>query len=477
MSFVHLHVHSEYSWLDGTCIIDELVQRAVQLKMPAVAITDRNSVAGASRLWHQCVKAGIKPIIGLEIAILNDPGDGRIFSVILLAKNGYGYANLCRLITLAYEQDALAPKITRSQLAEHAQDLICLSFSVVGELCTLLLEGKDDQARQVLDWYHKVFGEDYYYEVQNHGLPQEAVAMNKLLNLAYETKIPVVLTNDCHYIERKDSVAIDALNCIRKVVDFSHRDAKRFACNEYFFKTPKEMGALYNFPPQLIKNTLAISDKIDVTGSYIPVSYSDLSVPRVVGILRGFSHSLRINFKPNSKHIRVSLMEHKSTAILEHLHNQLPDFDLIHITEYESWSPRSIYAAVLKSMKVPVAKIKELCSLIPSEAQTLREAVLLSTEFSCLSSEDYVCSLAAEISDTLINTFKEDRPHRHNYALLPKGMAVPVVRDIDGQQRCQYDIRHIEEVGIVTIDINPQPKLQIVLTWTNGDKALCGADI
>jgi len=455
LTFVHLHTHSEYSWLDGACIIDELVQRAVQLKMPAVAITDRNSVAGASRLWHQCVKAGIKPIIGLEIAILNDPGDGRAFSVILLAKNGDGFSNLCRLITLAYEYDARGPKITKSQLAEHAQDLICMSFSVVGELCTLLLEGKDDQARQVSDWYYAVFGEDYYYEVQNHGLPQEAVAMNKLLNLAYDTKIPVVLTNDCHYMERKDSVAIDALNCIRKEIYFNHPDAKRFACNEYYFKTPKEMGALYDFPPQLVENTLTIADKIDVTGGYIPVSECDLNVPRVVDILRGFSHSLRIKFKPNNNHIRVSLMEHKSSEVLEHLRMQLPDFELIHFTEYESWTPRSIYAAVLKSMKVPEVKIEELCGLIPSEAQTLREAVLINTDFSCLSSEDYVCSLATQIGDTLINTFKEERPHRHNYALIPKGFAVPVVRDNGGQTRCQYDNRRIEESGFVTIEMLP----------------------
>ncbi|HRU78794.1 MAG TPA: PHP domain-containing protein, partial [Rectinema sp.] len=185
MSFVHLHTHSQYSWLDGACIIDDLVQRAVELKMPAVAITDRNSVAGASRLWHQCIKAGIKPIIGLEIAVLNDPGDGRTFSLIMLAKNGYGYENLCRLITLANERDPATLKITKSQLAEHAQDLICLSFSVVGELCTLLLEGKDDEAKQISDWYYDIFGEDYYYEIQNHGLPQEAVAMNKLLHLTY----------------------------------------------------------------------------------------------------------------------------------------------------------------------------------------------------------------------------------------------------------------------------------------------------
>ncbi len=452
MTFVHLHSHSEYSWLDGACIIDDLVHRAVELKMPAVAITDRNSVAGASRLWHQCIKAGIKPIIGLEITVLNDPGDGRAFSVILLAKNGCGYENLCRLITLAYERDPATPKITKSQLAEYAQDLICLSFSVVGELCTLLLEGKDEEAKQVSDWYYDVFGEDYYYEVQNHSLPQEAVAMNKLLNLTYDTKIPVVLTNDCHYLERKDSVAIDALNCIRKGIDFSHQEAKRFACNEYYFKTPKEMRALYNFPPQLIKNTLAITDKIDVTVGYIPVSESNLNVPRVVEILHGFSPSLQIKFKPNSKHIRVSLMDNKSAEVLEHLRIQLPDLELIHFTEYESWTPRSIYEVVLKSMKVTDEKIKELCGLIPSEAKTLREAVLKSTEFSCLSSEDYICSLAVEIGDTLINTFKEERQLRHNYALIPKGMAVPVVLDTDGQQRCQYDFNLVTQTSLISLE-------------------------
>ena len=452
MSFAHLHTHSEYSWLDGACIIDDLVQKAVQYKMPAVTITDRNSVAGASRLWHQCVKAGIKPIIGLEIAIQNDPGDGRVFSVILLAKNGSGYENLCRLVTLAYENDRLAPRITKTRLWEHSRDLICLSFSVVGEICTLLLEGKDDQARQVSDWYYEVFGEDYFYEIQNHGLPSEAVAMNKLLNLAYQTKIPVVLTNDCHYMDRSDSLAIDSLNCIRKGLDFAHPEAKRFACNEYYFKSPKEMKALKGFPPQLTKNTLEIADKIDVTDGYIPVAEIDLSVPSVVGLLSSYSPTLRIKFKPRSRHITVSLMDHKSADVLEHLRQQLLDYDLVHFTEYESWTPRSIYSAVLNTMNMPDEKIKELCGLIPAGAKTLREAVLLSIDFSCLSSEDYVCSLAAETGDTLINTFKEEITSRHKYALIPKDMPVPIVRDMYGQPRCQYDLNQITQTGIISLE-------------------------
>ena len=452
MSFIHLHVHSEFSWLDGACIIDDLVQRAVQYKMPAVTITDRNSVAGASRLWHQCVKAGIKPIIGLEIAVQNDPGDSRVFSVILLAKNGSGYENLCRLITQAHEHDPQAPKITKRQLREHSQNLICLSFSVVGELCTLLLEDKDEQARQVSDWYYEVYGEDYYYEIQNHGLPSEAVAMNKLLNLAYQTKIPVVLTNDCHYMDRSDSLAIDSLNCIRKGLDFAHPEAKRFACNEYYFKSPKEMKALNGFPPQLTKNTLEIADKIDVTDGYIPVAEIDVSAPRVVGILNSYSPTLRIKFRPRSKHVVVSLMDHKSADVLEHLRQQLPNYDLIHYTEYESWTPRSIYSAVLNIMKVPEEKSRELCGSIPAGAKTLREAVLIDSDFSCLSSEDYLCSLAAETGDTLINTFKEERSASRSFALIPKDMPVPLVRDAEGRLRCQYDIGHIHQTGLISLE-------------------------
>lgn len=452
MSFIHLHTHSEYSWLDGACTIDDLVQSAVRLKLPAVATTDRNSVAGASRLWHLCIKAGIKPIVGLEIEVLNDSTDSRAFSVILIAKNGDGLAKLCRLVTLAYEYDAQIPRITKSQLAQQAGDLICLSFSVVGELCTLLLEGRDDEARQASDWYHSVFGEDYYYEIQNHGLPKEAIAMNKLLNLAYRTKIPVVLTNDCHYMERRDSLAIDALNCIRKGITFSHPEAKRFACNEYYFKAPKVMQALYSFPPQLIKNTIDIARQIDVMGGFLPVADSDLDVEKVVQILRNFSRSIGISYRPGDRQIKIYLRGASSSSVMEHLRSNLPDFELLPWTEYQRWTPAHIYRAVLEALQVEDRKIRELCGLIPYEARTLEEAVLIDTEFSCLYSEDYVCAQALEIADSLINTFAEASAVQHCYAVIPKDMPVPIVRDMDGNPRCQYEFQALAEAGVISLE-------------------------
>jgi DNA polymerase-3 subunit alpha len=453
MSFVHLHVHSEYSWLDGACTIDDLVQKAVEYKMPAVAITDRNSLAGASRLWHKCIKAGINPIIGLEIEVLNDITDERAFSVILLAKNGSGYNNLCLLLTLAYKNDAQAPKIKKSQLKRFSHDLICLSFGVKGELCTLLLEGRDEEARQVSDWYYGVFGEDYYYEVQDHGLPQEAIAMNKLLDMAFYTKIPAVVTNDCHYMKRQDSIAIDALNSIRKGLDFTQPEASRFTNNEYYFKPPQEMELLFYSSPQIVENKLEIAEKIEVMNGYIPAPESELTLSDVEGILNDYSHPLRIKSQPNKRHIRVTLTESKPAELLEYLSKNIPDFYAIQFTEYVPWTPASIFAEILRIMKVSEEKIDNLCSLIPYEAKTLLEAILISPDFSCFLAGDYVSSLAREISDTLINTFKEERVHENYVALFPKNMAIPIVRDIDGTSRCQYDLSHIAGVGIVTLEI------------------------
>lgn len=455
MTFVHLHTHSEYSWLDGACCIDDLVQRALQQQMPAVAITDRNSVAGAYRLWHRCIKAGIKPIIGLEIEVLNDISDGRAFSVILIAKNGDGFSNLCRLLTLAHTPGTDHPRITKSQLMDNSTDLICLSFSVVGELCTLLLEGKDAHARQVSNWYHDIFGDDFYYEVQNHGLPREATAMNKLLNLAYQTKIPVVLTNDCHYMEHRDSLAIDALNCIRKGIGFNHPDAKRFACNEYFFKTADEMKSLYGFPPDLIKNTTKIAGLIDFTGAYLPTQGGFPALAPIMDILKRAFPGINIQANEQAPHLTLSLPGYDLQDVLRHLQSSLPECDVLPLTQYRRWTPAGIYAAVLRAMRVPYAGIAELCEMIPPEAKTLLEATLISTDFSCFSYEDYVYHLAMTIGDTLIDTFESECASESSYIICPFDSPLPIIHDESGKARCPYDSGIMETPGVIHLTIHP----------------------
>ncbi len=455
MSFVHLHVHSQFSWMDGACTIDGLVKRARQLRMPAVAITDRNSIAGAVEFSRKCQSAGIKPIIGLEIAVYNDISDGRQFSVILLACNLEGFRNLSWLITLAYERDHRAPNITKTLLQKHSDGLICLSFSVVGELCTLLLEDQEHEARQVSDWYRGVFGDRHYYEIQNHGLPQEAIAMNKLLNLAYQTKVPVVLTNDCHYLRRKDSTVIDALNCIRKGLDFYHPEAKRFDCNEHYFKTAQEMDQLFDYPSQLVTNTLEIAERIELDLTQLFPACNDLppALKQAISAIRAYSKSTGIRFIPGSQHLEVYPEEGLRLGLISYLRDSLSGYRMVPYMVYQPWEPKELYLEVLRVMGIKEETALELSSYIPPEAKSLIEAKMLSTDFSCLSSENYVFCEALITGDKLLKIFKQEQLAQNGYALLPQDLALPLILDTRGNVGCQLDRAALNRMGIVTLNV------------------------
>jgi DNA polymerase-3 subunit alpha len=413
MSFVHLHVHSQYSWLDGACYSDKLIDLAVKDEMPALAITDRNSIAGAINFSFEAKEKGIKPIIGLEIEVLNDISDGRAFSVILLAKDSAGFYNLSRLITLAYEYDSQTPKITKTQLSKHYKGLICLSFSVVGELCTLLLEDKEEEALQVSNWYQSIFGDDYYYEIHNHGLPREAIAMNKLLNMASITKIPLVLANDCHYLEHKDTISIDVINCIRKDLDFANPEAKRFACNEYYFKNSAEMKNLYTCPQQLLSNSLHIADKIELDLTEIFPNED--------------------SFKENNSEIRQEIIkaicEKNDLLNLNKICNNM-DFELIAYTEYIPWTSEELKTEVLKVLGVTNAEVL------------------------AMTKDNYLYSHANMIAEKMGKTWKEITSSNNAYVLIPKGVSLPLVTDCSGKKRCQFAKETLNKMGLITWEIS-----------------------
>lgn len=450
MSFVHLHVHSEFSMLDGACHIDALVRRTRQLKMPAVAITDRNSIAGALRFSQKCKQAGIKPIIGLEIEVWNDLTDGRAFSVILLAKTLDGFHNLARLITHAFEHDPSAPRISKTQLQAHATGLICLSFSVVGELCTLLLEDRDDEARQVMDWYRGVFGEDYYLELQNHGLPREAIAMNKLLNLAFHTQMPLALTNDCHYLRRQDSISIDALNCLRKGMDFAHPEAKRFACNEYYFKSAKEMATLFDHPQELTSTTLEIADKIELDLTRPSGNGSPVALTQAINAIRALSNVAEIG---SISPLRINPPLGQSSALIQQLSQHLPDYRIVPVADHQTWQPSEIYAAILRVMGVKDSAARELCDMIPPEAESLIDAMMIDTDFSCHASENYVYIEALIMADKLLSTFKLSQMSKDGYALIPKDAVLPMISAPDGAKYCQFDRQTLNLLGYLSLEI------------------------
>lgn len=283
MSFIHLHNHTQYSLLDGACRVDRIVKQAVQYEMPALAITDHGNMFGAVDFYYTARKAGIKPIIGIETYIINsDFSDERNKNdkrnhLVLLAMNDTGYRNLMKLSSKAYlEGFYYKPRINKKLLEEHSEGLICLSACVKGEISQHMINQQPKLAREAAEWYKSVFGDRYYLEIQDHGLEPEKIAMPNIIKLAHEMSIPLVLTNDCHYIQQSDSEAHDILLCIQTGKSLNDPNRMRYSTNQLYFRTADEMLKLFPEETQAYYNTQEIADRIN-----FELKYDDFLLPSI----------------------------------------------------------------------------------------------------------------------------------------------------------------------------------------------------
>ena len=270
MSFVHLHNHTQYSILDGACKIVEILAAAKNFDMPAVAITDHGNIFGLVDFYTAAVRRKIKPILGIEAYVV----DGNVedeatkanfrYHLILLVKNRVGYQNLMKLTSRSYlEGFYRKPRIDKGFLAEHSEGLIALSACMHGELAVKATNGDEQGLDSSLQYYQNTFGDDFYIEIQKHGIPAETIAMDRLVALGQQTNTPLVLTNDCHYIKREDYVSHDLLLCIQTGSKQSDENRMRYNTDQLFFKSSEQMGELFPEIPEAYNNTLAIADKVD----------------------------------------------------------------------------------------------------------------------------------------------------------------------------------------------------------------------
>ncbi|MEG2454890.1 MAG: DNA polymerase III subunit alpha, partial [Oscillospiraceae bacterium] len=269
MSFVHLHVHTEYSLLDGACRIQGLVKRAKELGQTAVAITDHGSMYGVIDFYRAAKAEGIKPIIGCEVYVAPRSRTDRVHELdssarhlVLLCKNEEGYRNLCFLVSAAYTEGFyIKPRIDLDLLREHAGGLIALSACISGEIPRRILAGDYEGAKAHALEMQQLFGADsYYLEVQDHKIPAEREIAAGIFRLHDETGIPLVVTNDAHYLTRADAAIQDVLMCIQmgKTVDDPNR--MKFETDEIYFKSEEEMAALYPQYPEAISNTVKVAE-------------------------------------------------------------------------------------------------------------------------------------------------------------------------------------------------------------------------
>jgi len=286
--FVHLHVHSEYSLLDGAAQLEKLVQKAKDLRLPAIALTDHGNLFGAIDFYLAAQKAGVKPILGCELYVApgsrkergsQDGGYEGANHLTVLARNRAGYRNLIKLVSKAYlEGFYYKPRVDRELLAEHADGLVVLSGCLNSEVSRLLIQGEMGKATKIAGWYQDVVGRDYYFmEVQSHGLEPQAKVTADTLAIAKAIGAPIVGTNDSHYLEAGHGRAHEALLCIQTGTTLSDPSRFRFSTEEFYVKSAEEMARVFAELPEACRNTLAVAERCNLT-----LDFGTFHLPRYV---------------------------------------------------------------------------------------------------------------------------------------------------------------------------------------------------
>ena len=273
MSFVHLHCHSEFSLLDGANRIEDLIRRAQEFEQPALAITDHGNLHAAWEFQEKAKKAGVKPIIGMEAYVA--PGDRRLrtrpapgakpyYHLVLLARDLTGYKNLVKLSSLAYTEGFYSkPRVDRELLALHSEGIVVSSACLAGEVAQHLMQDRMDEAREAASWYANLFKDRYYLEVQAHQSEGQSALNTKVFALAKELGLPVIATNDAHFLKREDHDAHDILLCIGLGKDRSDADRMKYDRGLYFKSAP-EIAEHFRDRPDVLENTLKIADGVSV---------------------------------------------------------------------------------------------------------------------------------------------------------------------------------------------------------------------
>ena len=272
-AFVHLHLHSQYSLLDGAIRIEDLINKAKQTGMPAVAITDHGNMFGAVEFYLKCKKAGIKPLIGCELYIAPDSRFSKdakgiseaAYHLILLCENMEGYRNLSYLTSAGYKEGFYyRPRVDRELLEQHSEGLIALSACLKGEVAMQCGRGRMEEAVTTARWYSELFPGRYYIELQENTLPEQDTVNKRLMEVAQELNLPLVATNDCHYLNREDAKAHEVLLCIQTGKTMSDPTHMKFSADEFYVKTPEEMAAAFHYAPEAITNTVAIAERCNL---------------------------------------------------------------------------------------------------------------------------------------------------------------------------------------------------------------------
>jgi DNA polymerase-3 subunit alpha len=343
--FTHLHLHTDYSLLDGACDVEKLVNRVADIGQSAVAITDHGNIYGAVHFFEAAKKRGVKPILGCELYVCKkedhraDPQGDDYNHLLVLAENEEGYRNLVRITSEAslygfYRK----PRVSKKYLAEHAEGLIGFSGCLAGELCENLMAGKYDAAKAVAGQYQDIFGKgNFFLEIQDQGLELEKKIHGDLFRLEKELGIPLVATNDSHYLCDDDAHAHEILLCVQTASSIHDPKRFKFDSDQFYVKTAAEMEKLFSYAPEVVSRTMQFAERCNLKLSKVDNPFPEFAVPPGHTIDSYFEHVCREGYK---KRLETSIRHLQDHGLLRHP-----------ISEYEARLEREI--SIIKQMKFP----------------------------------------------------------------------------------------------------------------------------
>jgi len=339
--FIHLHCHTDYSMLDGACDIPTLMDTAARMEMPAIAMSDHGNLFGAVEFYNTAKSKGVNPIIGCEVYVtpgkLTDRKEGDGYNhLVLLAETQEGYKNLINLVSTAYTEGFYyKPRIDKDLLSRHAKGIICTSACLKGDINEAVVRGKYDEAKRLAYEYQDMFGKgNFFLELQDHGLNDDPIVMRDIVRLARDTDMPLIATNDSHYIEKRDSRLQEVLICISTGTTMSDPRRMRFDSQEFYLKSKEEMLRLFGEIPDALTNTWEISQRCHVKLEKVENPFPDFTVPQGHSVESYFEYVARQGFEAR----RSVLAAQAAAGTLKHA-----------MAEYEERLDREI--KLIQSMK------------------------------------------------------------------------------------------------------------------------------
>ncbi len=337
--FVHLHVHTQYSLLDGAIRLDDLFKRAAEFNMHSVAITDHGTMFGVVEFHQKALKAGIRPVIGCESYVAPRTIDDRsaednkgLTHLVLLAKNNQGYKNLCQLATIAQLKGFYyKPRIDRQVLKQYNKGLIGMSACLHGEIPRLITANRMQEADEAARFYQDLFGEDnFFLEVQNNGIEDQKKVNQALLDMSQRLSIPLVASNDCHYLNQSDVRAHEILLCIQTGSTVNDRDRFKFSTDQLYFKDKEEMSSYFKDYPEAVSNTVAIAKRCEVEFDFSTYHFPKYDIGDALTVEDFFDKKVREGFA-----LKLKFLKEENPQLNENLYRERLEYELKTIIDME----------------------------------------------------------------------------------------------------------------------------------------------